>query len=164
MLVLSLNDRHDRKGFDCGDTDLNSWLKQTARQHREKGVSSTFVAVADEESTEILGFYAISFAELVNADLPAQYRKRLPSKVPVFRLGRLATALQHQRKGIGEYLLFDAIERVTRIVKEIGGIGLVVNAKSSAVDFYQRYGFEQMADHPQNLFLPLQSALADTSL
>lgn len=155
MLVLPLNDGHDRNGFDCGDADLNSWLSQTARQHKEKGVSSTFVVVATRTSAEVLGFYAISLAELVNTDLPAQHRKRLPIKVPVFRVGRLATAKQHQHKGIGEHLLFDAIDRVTRIAKEVGGIGLVVNAKNSAVDFYKRYGFEQMADHPQNLFLPL---------
>jgi len=47
-----------------------------------KGVSSTFVAVADKTSTEVLGFYAISLAELINADLPMQYQKRLPAKVP----------------------------------------------------------------------------------
>ena len=155
MLVLPLNDRHDRKGFDCGDADLNGWLRQTARQHKEKGVSSTFVAVADETNAEVLGYYAISLAELVNNDLPEQYRKRLPNKVPVFRLGRLATAMNHRHNGIGEYLLFDAIDRVTRIAKEVGGIGLVVNAKHSAVEFYQKYGFEQMADHPQNLFLSI---------
>lgn len=154
MLVLPLNDRHDRKGFDCGDIDLNGWLKQTARQHKEKGVSSTFVVVSDGASVEILGFYAISVVELVNVNLPAQYGKRLPDKVPVFRLGRLATALSHHGKRIGEFMLFDAIDRATRISGEVGGIGLVVNAKHSAVEFYQRYGFEQMADHPQNLFLP----------
>lgn len=155
MLVLPLNDGHDRKGFDCGDAELNGWFAQVARQHKEKGVSSTFVAVADDADTEVLGFYALSLAELVNTDLPVQYRKRLPAKVPVFRLGRLATAKGHQRKGIGEYLLFDAIDRVTRIAKEVGGIGLVVHAKLPAVSFYNRYGFEQMADHPQNLFLLL---------
>jgi len=155
MPVLPLNDRHDRKGFDCGDAELNGWFAQVARQHKEKGVSSTFVAVADEASTEVLGFYAISLAELVNTNLPAQYRKRLPTKVPVFRLGRLATAKSHERNGIGEHMLFDAIDRVTRIAEEVGGIGLVVNAKPSAVGFYNRYGFEQMADHPLNLFLPL---------
>ncbi|MDD2743421.1 MAG: GNAT family N-acetyltransferase [Rhodocyclaceae bacterium] len=155
MLVLPLNERYDRNSFDCGDADLNGWLKQTARQHKEKGVSSTFVSVTNEASAEILGFYAISLAELANANLPAQYGKRLPAKVPVFRLGRLATALSHRGKAIGEFMLFDAIDRATRISGEVGGIGLVVNAKHSAVDFYQRYGFEQMADHPQNLFLPL---------
>ncbi len=154
MLVLPLNDRHDRKIFDCGDAGLNGWLKQTARQHKEKGISSTFVSVENKTSVVILGFYAISLAELANAELPAQYGKRLPNKVPVFRLGRLASALGHQGKGVGEFMLFDAIDRATRISGEVGGIGLVVNAKHSAVKFYQRYGFEQMADHPQNLFLP----------
>lgn len=154
MLVLPLDDRRDRKGFDCGDANLNIWLKQTAKQHKEKGVSSTFVTVPNGTSVEILGFYAISLAELVNANLPAQHGKRLPTRVPVFRLGRLATAIGHQGKRIGEFMLFDAITRTTRIADEIGGVGLVVNAKPAAVDFYRRYGFEQMADHPQNLFLP----------
>ena len=155
MLVLPLNDGHDRKGFDCDDDDLNRWFAQVARQHKEKGVSSTFVAVADEASTEVLGFYSLSLAELVNVDLPAQYRKRLPDKVPVFRLGRLATAKSHQRKRIGEFMLFDAIDRATRISQEVGGVGIVVTAKPSAVGFYLQYGFEQMPDHSQNLFLPI---------
>lgn len=34
MLVLHLNDGHDRKGFDCGDADLNRWPQQTSRQYR----------------------------------------------------------------------------------------------------------------------------------
>jgi GNAT superfamily N-acetyltransferase len=155
MLVLPLSDGHDRKGFDCGNSDLNTWFAQVARKHKEKGISSTFVAVAEEASPEVLGFYAISLAELLTTELPAQYRKRLPAKVPVFRLGRLATAQGHERKGIGETMLFDAIDRVTRIASEVGGIGLLVNAKPSAVDFYKRYGFEQLADHPLNLFLSL---------
>lgn len=155
MLVLPLNERHDRKGFDCGQDDLNRWFVQIARQHKDKGVSSTFVAIANETSAEVLGFYAINLAELVTINLPAQYRKRMPDKLPIFCLGRLATAKNHQGKRIGELMLFDAIDRVTRIAKEVGGVGLVVNAKHSAVDFYQQYGFEQMSDHPHNLFLPI---------
>jgi hypothetical protein len=87
MLVLPLNDRHDRKGFDCGDGDLNAWLSQTARQHKEKGISSNFVAVAEETSLEVLGFYAISVSELVNADLPAQYRNAYRTRFPCFVWG-----------------------------------------------------------------------------
>jgi GNAT superfamily N-acetyltransferase len=155
MRVLPLNDGHDRKGFDCGDADLNRWLATVARQHKEKGVSSTFVAVADETGSEVLGFYALSLAELVNADLPSQYRKRLPGKLPAFRLGRLATAKGHQGHRIGEFLLFDAIDRVTRIAQEVGGVGLVVDAKLPAIPFYRQYGFEPLADHPGNLFLPM---------
>jgi len=154
MQVQPLNDEHDRKNFDCGEPALNNWLKQMARQHKEKGVSSTFVTLDHAEAVEILGFYSISLAEMLNTQLPAQYAKRLPSRVPVFRLGRLATALTHQGKRVGEFMLFDAIDRVKRISGEVGGIGLVVNAKPAALGFYQAYGFEQMVDHPHHLFLP----------
>jgi hypothetical protein len=39
-------------------------------------------------------------------------------------------------------LLFAAIDRVTRIASKVGGVGSVVNAKSTVVDYYKRYGFE----------------------
>jgi len=153
MLLQQLTDAHARQAFDCGEPELNDWLRRFARQHKEKRLSSTFVMVDHENSSEILGFYAISLTELVNTDLPPALQKRLPQKVPAFRLGRLATALAHQGKSIGETLLFDAIDRVTRLSVEIGGTMLVVNAKAAAVSFYERYGFERMESHPHNLCL-----------
>jgi predicted GNAT family N-acyltransferase len=155
MIFLPLNSQHERKSFDCGNDDLNRWFSQVARQHKDRGVSSTFVAVVNDTSTEVLGYYAITVTELVNQELPAQYRKRLPERVPAFRLGRLAVSVQHKGQRIGESLLFDAIDRIIRISKDVGGVGIVVNAKPSAIDFYKQYGFEQMADHPLNLFLPI---------
>ena len=155
MIFLPLNSLHDRKGFDCGNDDLNRWFSQVARQHKERGISSTFVAATDNTSAEVLGYYAITVAELVNVELPEQYRKRLPEKVPVFRLGRLAVSVRHKGRRVGETLLFDAIDRITRISQDVGGVGVVVNAKPSAIDFYKQYGFEQMSDHPLNLFLPI---------
>lgn len=155
MLIEPLNERHDRKNFVCREPDLNRWLAQVARQHKEKGVSSTFVAVSAPGAAEILGYYAINMAELVHTDLPQQYRKRIPDRVPVFKLGRLAVAKAHERKRIGEFLLFDAIDRVKRIAEQVGGVGLVVNAKPTAVGYYEQYGFVPMADHPHNLFLTL---------
>ena len=35
MLVLPLNDEHDKRRFNCGDDELNKWFSQVARQHRE---------------------------------------------------------------------------------------------------------------------------------
>ena len=152
MLVLPLYDRHDRPGFDCGDDDLNRWFVQVARQHKEKGLD--LVAVTDEASAEVLGFYAISLAELVNADLPAKYRKRLPGGA-CFAWAGWQPPTGIKESGSASFMLFDAIDRVTRIAQEVGGVGLVVNAKPSAAGFYQQYSFEQMADHPLNLLLPI---------
>lgn len=155
MIFQPLNSQHDLKDFDCGNDDLNRWFAKVAQQHKDRGISSTFVAVSDNASPEILGFYAIRVAELVKIDLPAQYREHLPEKLPVFRVGRLAVSIRHQGQRVGESLLLDAIDRITRITQEVGGAGIVVNAIPSAIDFYKQYGFEQMADHLHTLFLPI---------
>lgn len=155
MLFAPLTKAHDRVAFDCGDDALNHWFKQVARQHRDKGISSTFVAVADAASAEVFGYYSLSLTELVNDAMPTAQRKLMPQKIPAFRLGRLAVSQQHQARQIGQHLLFDAIDRATRAAKEVGGVGIVVNAKPLAVGSYQPYGFEVMADHPHNLFLLL---------
>lgn len=156
MLVIPLSNRHDREAFDCGNSDLNRWFREVASQHKRKLVSGTFVVTESALATEVLGFYAISLLELLNDELPTALKKRLPQRVPAFRLGRLAVSVSHRGKRIGEHLLFDAIDRATRVSQEIGGVGVVVDAKDSAVEFYRRYGFAVMPDHPNKLFLAIQ--------
>ncbi|RLB88500.1 MAG: GNAT family N-acetyltransferase, partial [Deltaproteobacteria bacterium] len=40
MIKIELLDKsHDRKRFDCGNTQLNIFLQKTARQHITKGMS-----------------------------------------------------------------------------------------------------------------------------
>jgi GNAT superfamily N-acetyltransferase len=83
-------------------------LRQVARQHQDKGLSKTFVAIQDEEPTCICGFYALTLAEIDRRFLPDAYQKRLPQRIPGVRLGRLAVDLRYQKKGLGELLLVDA--------------------------------------------------------
>ena len=55
MQVQALAGNHDRQGFDCGRQELNDWLRQVARQHQDKGLSKTFVAIREEAPTRICG-------------------------------------------------------------------------------------------------------------
>lgn len=154
MLFLPLSDHHDRQSFQCEEPLLNDWLKRAARQHQEKRISSPVVAVTDETSPIILGYYAYSVAELLTAELPETRQKKLPRVIPIFRLGRLARDERQKGAGLGELLLFDAIDRTSKAAQVVSGVGLMVDAKPAAVAFYLRYGFEQMLDHPLKLFLP----------
>jgi len=154
MQVLPLTGNHDRQGFDCGRQELNGWLRQVARQHQDKGLSKTFVAIREEAPTRICGYYALTLAELENQHLPEAWRKKLPRRIPGVRLGRLAVDKQYQGKGLGELLLIDALTRARRIYTEAGGIGLFVDAlDAQAAGYYQRFGFEASPDNPLLLFL-----------
>ena len=154
MQVLPLAGSHDRQGFDCGRHELNDWLRQVARQHQDKGLSKTFVAIREEAPESICGYYAMTLAELESQHLPDAWRKKLPRRIPGVRLGRLAVDRQYQGKGLGELLLVDALTRAQRIYTEAGGIGLFVDViDERAAEYYRRFGFEASPDNPQLLFL-----------
>jgi ribosomal protein S18 acetylase RimI-like enzyme len=154
MQVLPLAGSHDRQGFDCGRQELNDWLRQLARQHQDKSLSKTFVATREEQPARICGYYALTLAELGNRHLPTAWRKKLPSRSPGVRLGRLAIDKDFQGKDLGELLLVDALTRAQRIYTEAGGIGLFVDAiDEQAAGYYRRFGFVASPDNPLLLFL-----------
>lgn len=155
MRVLPLTGSHDRQSFDCGRQELNDWLRQVARQHQDKGLSRTFVAIREEEPARICGYYGLTLAELENRNLPEAWRKKLPRRVPGVRLGRLAVDQRFQGKALGELLMVDALVRAQRIYAEAGSIGLFVDAiDEHASGYYLRFGFEAAPDNPLLLFFP----------
>jgi ribosomal protein S18 acetylase RimI-like enzyme len=157
---------HAREGFDCGSEPLNTFLKHTARQHAERGISRTFVLVEedDPEPKRILGFFSLNLCQLRADALPPNEAKRLPRATPGVRLGRLAVANEYQRQGIGKILLVAAMVKFMEIYDRAGGIGLFVDAKDQdAKRYYEQFGFVSLPSNELELFLPLisvQAALA----
>ena len=62
--------RHDRNSFDCGEPDLNEFLRKHARQSHERGAAKTFLAIAKSDGRTILGFYSLCPAALEYARAP----------------------------------------------------------------------------------------------
>ena len=154
MQVQALTGSHNRQTFDCGRQALNDWLQKVARQHQDKGLSKTFVAVLDGAPQTICAYYALTLAELDSQYLPPAWRKKLPHRIPGVRLGRLAVDRQYQRKGLGELLLVDALGRAQRVRTEAGGIGLFVDAMDErAAAYYRQFGFAPSPENPLLLFL-----------
>jgi GNAT superfamily N-acetyltransferase len=163
LIIRPLDANHNRSGFDCGTIPLNDFLRKTARQHRDKGLSNTYVLVDDESPADILGFFTLSFLEVDASALPPDHTRRLPktSRLPAAKLARLAVDKRCQRKGYGAILLADAVKRIVATVKESGGIvGFFVDAKEVKVrQFYLGFGFIPLQDSPLSLFLPLKTLL-----
>ena len=160
LIIRPLDSSHDRTGFNCGVTPFNIFLRTTARQHREKGLSNTFVLLDEEAPGNILGFFTLSFLEVDASSLPFGHARRLPktSRLPAAKLARLAVALQQRGKGYGAIMLADAVKRVTTTARESGGIvGFFVDAKDdTARQFYTHFGFIPLQDNPSSLYLPLK--------
>lgn len=148
----------DRSNFDCGISELNTFLKRQARQQQSKGFNRTFVLINDEDSPlKVLGFYSLSMGEINLDSLPEEKKKKLPKHpVPVARIGRLAVDNSAKGKGCGEMMLVDALRRVQRASMQIGVYAIVGDAKDdSAKSFYEKFNFIPFQDESMSLFIPL---------
>ena len=150
--IEALTSLHDRQNFSCGVEALDAYLRRFARQHAKANVSRSYVAA---QGAAIHGFYSLAMSAIRKENLPVK-QLRFPSfPLPVARLARLAVDTRHQRQGLGELLLADALQRCLRLSEEIGMIGVVVDAKDEkARGWYERYEFERLPDSPLTLWLP----------
>jgi GNAT superfamily N-acetyltransferase len=153
---------HDRDAFDCGTAPLNEYLRRYARQNNESGGARTFVAVNPDRPNLVLGYYTISPGAIAFSKAPAKITKALGRyDVPVFRLGRLAVALEVQGRGLGADLLYAAGERALTVAREVGGVALAIDAKDErAARWYERFGALRLLDDPLKLALPLETIRA----
>ena len=138
---------------------MDRYLQQQARQDAEKRVAVPFVLV-EPPAAKVLGYYTLS-ASVITADaLPAELAKKLPRypRLPVSLLGRLAVDQTQKGKGLGEFLLMDALHRCLDAAAEIAAMAVIVDAKDDgAAAFYARYGFLSLQQQPSRLFLPMKT-------
>ncbi len=155
-IIELLNEFYDRERFDCGTEVLNQFLRSTARQHIQKGISRTFV-LSDRDYPQItIGFFTLTLCEIKSEKRPSEIAKKYPSQVPGVKLARLAVDRQWQRQGIGAILMVAAMQRALLVADTAGGIGLFIDAKDEAAQsYYARYGFIALEDNPLEMFLPL---------
>lgn len=153
----AITKKHDRKAFDCGDPDLNLFLQRHARQSHEQGGAKTFLAIDDRDGQTIHGFYSLAPAVLTYQKAPEIVRRGLAQHdVPGFRLACLATDLRQQGRGLGGQLLAAAALRCIRAAREVGGVILIIDAKSDrAAAWCASYGALPLTDAPRTLVMSL---------
>ena len=141
----------DRKGFSSGVEALDRYFHGQVGQDMRRRLTACYIAT-DIATGHLAGFYTLSAAEIILADVPEDLKSKLPRypSVPVARLGRLAVDHRYRGQKLGGALLIDAANRAAR--SEIAVFALVVDAKDeTAISFYQHYGFQTYGSLPDKL-------------
>ena len=144
LRVRRLEPTDDRSTFRSGNVDLDRFFSRYAGQNQFRHhIGTSYVAV--DPGGRILGFATVSASEIVPEALPSAKRKRMPKyPIPVLRLARLAVDEQATGKGVGSTLLRSVLFLAQQMAKEVGCAGVLVDAKSAAVAFYERLGFVKL--------------------
>lgn len=126
--------------FDCGIPALNNWLTHRAQFNHREGASRSYVVAT---GAKIAAFYCLAAGSINHLDAPGSIRRNMPDPVPVIIMGRLATDLTFQGRGLGSALVLDAIDRTAALALQIGIRALLVHAKGdAAANFYRKHNFK----------------------
>lgn len=152
---------HDRKGFDCGHSELNTFLQQFAQRHRDAGISKTMVLQDSKNPAKICAYYTLSHTEIKRQNLPQPLAKKLPHyPIPVMLIAQLAVDTNVHGLGVGKVTLVNALEHAYNVNLHLPSYAVVVDAIDEGVQsFYEQYGF-QLLDHEAQrtrLFLPMKT-------
>ncbi len=154
--------KHHRQDFDCGQSDLNAFLRNYARQSHERGAAKTFLAIDDGDGETVYGYYSLSPACVEYARTPEVLRRGLGRyEIGAYRLSRLAARMDLHGQGLGGQLLLAAGRRCLRVAQEVGGTVMLIDAKNESVaTWYASYGALPLLDAPLTLLLPLHLVAA----
>ena len=153
--IRQLNKSVDKTSFDCGQPELDDYIRHYASQDVKRNIARVFIATPESAETQLAGFFTLSAGSIHCSDLPEAFAKTLPRyPVPVAILGRLAVDLRFQGKGLGSILLTEACQRVAHASSTLAVVGIIVDAKDAAAEFYRHFGFTPLPGKPNKLLLP----------
>ncbi len=156
---------HDRISFDCGEEDLNSFLKTQAVKHMKAGVSKTFVLQAttplSNNKYPVCSYFTVAPSSIKKTSLPAKQAKKLPHyPVPVFLLAQLAVHKDCQGQKLGKITLIKALEFLWEINSQMCAFAIVVDCLNENVEqFYAKYGFQLLCSQngKTRMFIPMKT-------
>jgi GNAT superfamily N-acetyltransferase len=148
---LSADD--DRDLFDCGRESLNAWFRRHAWSNQTSGTSRINV-IADPATGRIIGYVALSSAQIERAFLPKPQQRNRPDPVPVTLLGQLAIDQAYQGQGHAKSLLQFALLAALRASESVGSFGIITHPLDDGVRrFYARWGFEDLTQDPRRAMI-----------
>ena len=105
----------------------------------------------------VLGFYTITPDTLHKGriDLSDKLTDYPYQKYPAIKLARLAVDKNYQGKGFGKLLMTEFFMHALKMAKQEGGRFITVDAKNSALGFYQKYGFKSVGTQQSEEIIPL---------
>lgn len=156
----SLQRRHPRPAFDCGQSEVNNWLRTKAFHHQEKRLSATKVLIDQDGS--IAGFYTLATGQVDFGDLPSELARKLPRRaLPVAILAWLGVSKAHQGQKLGDLLLAQSLRDCHDAGQTFAFITIMLDCVDDrAKAFYQRWDFAELPGNPYRLFLSSQTLSA----
>ena len=145
--------------FDCGDTDLNGFLFDDAKNYAKDLLAVTYII---QNKTETVAYFTYQNDKISHVDIGGNINKFfervgvfLPKgksdkkSYPAVKIGRLGVSNKYQKCGLGKAIL-DYTKDSFVSNNKTGCKFIVVDAYRNSVKFYEKNGFVCLSSRDKN--------------
>ena len=152
--MVPLSAEADVSDFDCGNEDLNDFLKSDALNNVKDWISVTHLMYVENE---LAGFFTITPDTLHKGriELSDKLDDYPYQKYPAIKLARIAVDKRFQHMGYANELMNEFFEVARDAVDVEGGRFLTVDAKKGVTGFYEKFGFRAVTSAKANETVPM---------
>ena len=166
MKLAKLTPSHDISQFDCGDNDLNEFLRDNALNFTEKRIANTYVL---EDNGRIAAYFCLLNDKVSQQESSNNKWKKLKkgfpegkqfSSYPAIKIGRFAISSDYRGLNLGT-ILMDKIKKMLNSNSYFSAFRyLTVDAYLSAIGFYEKNNFKILSsqmvdDHTRLMFFDM---------
>lgn len=136
--------QHAVDGFTCGESSLDTWLREQAAPTSARHTARTWVWV---DAGTVVGYYALAAHKVTRDQVPSRVGRGGPVEIPAVLLARLALSKSLRGQSLGEVLVADALKRIVEATQTVAARLVVVDALHERVaHFYETLGFRRIPD------------------
>lgn len=152
-----------RSNFDCGDEEINTYLRDLAVVAEEEGFSKAFLMLSESNQDQIAGFYTLSNSSIPAQELPDEFMKGFIFPCPAILIGQFAIDKSFQNQKLSNQLLWDVYRRIILLYKLDSAFRAIrVDTRNDlAKNFWLRQGFIPFKKRKSSLFLPIQTLVRE---
>lgn len=158
--IKKLDDEIYVSDFDCGDEDLNDFIKNEVHFYKNQFLAMPYVVTEKDRDDKILAYFTLANDKIAVTDFASnsQFNKfkrenfnkeKYLRSYPSVKIGRLAISKDLQGQGIGTYLL-KFIKMYFVADNKTGCRFVTLDAYKGATNFYQKNGFEFLQKEDEN--------------
>ena len=146
--------------FDCGDEDLNDFIRNEVLFYKNQYLAMPYVLTKKDDINKIWAYFTLANDKIAVTDFPSnsqfnKFKKENFSKekylrsYPSVKIGRLAISKELQGQGIGTHLL-RFIKMYFIADNKTGCRFITLDAYRGATEFYKRNGFNFLQKEDNN--------------
>ncbi len=138
--VKEMSSYYGLQEFDCGDEDLNEFLKSDSLVYKQQLIAKTFIVIYQEK---IVAFFSV-MNDAIKLNLQETKQTRQLSRLheyPSLKIGRLGVDKRFERRGLGALCIKFVMGLSTNINSVSACRFITVDSYLESRGFYEKLGF-----------------------